>query len=246
MERVTTRRLVLGAVLVVIGVLLLLDNFDFFALLPFELREAIFNWPMLFMLIGLISFVSSRKKVVGVIFFGLGAYLWTSRYIDINLSWLRDFWPVAIILIGVYILLKHSRNTSAIDAGNTMNGPADPSGDLSSTDYIDEVAIFGGGDRNISSQAFKGGKATCIFGGSDINFKNTKLVNDQAAVIDLLCVFGGVSMKVPKDWTVHSEVTPLLGGFGDDRDHSSIHPDPRKVLIIKGLVIFGGADIKSA
>lgn len=248
MDQLPSRRIALGIILVIAGVLLLLNNFD---LIPYYFSDAIFNWPMLIMVIGVIALINRPNKTGGLIIFFVGSYFWVDRYLNLDLRWAQTFWPLLIIIVGVYILVKHGRKINnnprwSQDEEKKKSETGDPIDPSKDGDYLDEVAIFGGGDRSISSIAFRGGKATCIFGGSDLNFKNTKLVNDQPAVLDLLCVFGGISLKVPKDWTVHTQVTPLLGGFGDDRDISSLHPDPRKVLIIKGLVIFGGGDIKSA
>ena len=44
-------------------------------------------------------------------------------------------------------------------------------------DYIDEVSIFGGAEKSISSQNFKGGKVTSVFGGSEIIFLSANLSN---------------------------------------------------------------------
>lgn len=248
MDQLPTRRIALGIILVIAGVLLLFKNFG---MLPYYFSDAIFNWPMLIMAIGAIALINRTNKTPGLIIFFIGAYFWIDRYLNLDLRWAQAFWPLVIITIGIYILVKHGRKnnwqSNFQDSGEKKNDRTEgPEITPGGSDTFDEIAIFGGGDRSVSSMSFKGGKATCIFGGSDINFKNAKLINNQPAVIDLLCIFGGVSLKVPNDWTVHSEVTPLLGGFGDDRDLSNIHPDPSKVLIVKGLVIFGGGDIKSA
>ncbi|MGM0498358.1 MAG: hypothetical protein ACQESJ_10600 [Bacteroidota bacterium] len=41
------------------------------------------------------------------------------------------------------------------------------------------------------------------------------------------------------------EVTSILGGFADERILGDSNSDRKGVLIIKGLVIFGGGEIKS-
>ncbi len=236
MEQLTSRRIALGLILVLAGALLLFKNLG---MLPYYFSDAIFNWPMLVMLIGVLSMINRKNKTGGLIIFLVGSYFWLDDYLNIDLHWAQTFWPVFIILIGIYILIKHSgKSTWKVSQKKMIEGG-------NGIDYIDEVAIFGGGDRNVNSISFKGGKLTCIFGGTDINFANAQLVNEETAVLEVLCIFGGFSLKVPKDWTVHSEVTPILGGFGDDRGVSELHPDPRKVLVIKGLVIFGGGDVKN-
>ena len=66
---------------------------------------------------------------------------------------------------------------------------------------IDDVSIFGGGTKIISSDNFKGGNITAIFGGSEINLTGCKLANGDQ-VIDVLMIFGGSTIIVPKEWNV--------------------------------------------
>ena len=58
-------------------------------------------------------------------------------------------------------------------------------------------------------------------------------------------MFGGGNLKVPPDWNVKVSVTSILGGFSDKRntDPNKI-ADPRKELIINGVVILGGGEVR--
>ena len=113
-------------------------------------------------------------------------------------------------------------------------------------DIIDEVAVFGGGDRNIVSQNFQGGKILAIFGGSNFYMTKARLAPGKN-YIDILAIFGGLKMVVPEDWTVRINVISVFGGFSDK--HKIHVPDenmkPESELIIKGFVLFGGGEIKS-
>lgn len=42
-------------------------------------------------------------------------------------------------------------------------------------DYIDEITVFGGIKKNLTTNSFKGGKITAVFGGSEINLLNSDL-----------------------------------------------------------------------
>jgi hypothetical protein len=58
-------------------------------------------------------------------------------------------------------------------------------------------------------------------------------------------MFGGTKLIIPGNWQVKSEATSLFGGFTDKRH---IKPDQLisdKVLLIKGVVLFGGVEIKN-
>jgi predicted membrane protein len=111
---------------------------------------------------------------------------------------------------------------------------------------IDEVAIFGGGDRVVTSQQFQGGKVTTIFGGLNYNMLKAKLAPGENC-IDVFCLFGGMKIIVPEGWTVKIRVMSLFGGFSDKHRYKipETGTDQTAQLIIKGTVIFGGGEIKS-
>jgi hypothetical protein len=52
-----------------------------------------------------------------------------------------------------------------------------------------------------------------------------------------------MEIYVPRDWTVVSKVTTLMGGFIDKRRPTTVLPT--KTVIISGLVLMGGIEIKS-
>ena len=65
-------------------------------------------------------------------------------------------------------------------------------------------------------------------------------------MIDILAIFGGSTLIVPKEWNVILDVFPLFGGFSNKiRRAPETKIDMQKTLIIKGLVIFGGGEVKS-
>jgi len=110
---------------------------------------------------------------------------------------------------------------------------------------LDEVSVFGGGDRVVTSQNFQGGRLVSVFGGSKINLMSAQLAEGQH-VLDTLSVFGGTTLIVPAGWSVKVEVTSIFGGFSDKRERMpNLVYDQNRVLLIKGLAIFGGGDVKS-
>ena len=103
--------------------------------------------------------------------------------------------------------------------------------------YIDYVNVFSGGDRQIVSQNFRGGKISAVFGGIELDLTKAKLA-PGVSVLEIACVFGGATIIVPDDWYVTIEVTPVLGGFSDSR---KLMPgrtiDSSKHLLLKGAVV---------
>jgi len=85
---------------------------------------------------------------------------------------------------------------------------------------------------------------TSIFGGGDLDLSRSHLA-PGTNVLEVTCVFGGNTIIVPEDWNIKLELTPILGGFSDSRKLSSnVQTDLSRVLIIKGLAIFGGGELK--
>ncbi|HZK62151.1 MAG TPA: LiaF domain-containing protein, partial [Anaerovoracaceae bacterium] len=144
------------------------------------------------------------------------------------------FWPSIFIIIGVIFIATKHRGWNSVTSKGVL-------GD----DYIDYVNVFSGGERQIVSENFKGGKLSAVFGGIELDLTKATLAPGRSE-LDISCVFGGATIIVPDDWFVTIEVTPVLGGFNDSR---KLRPgrtiDPSKQLVIKGAVVFGGGEVKS-
>jgi hypothetical protein len=80
-----------------------------------------------------------------------------------------------------------------------------------------------------------------LFGGTEIDFSDAEIPSD-GVVIDLFCVFGGVDIRIPEGLNVDSRGFALFGGF-DDKSDGVVREDVPTVTI-RGLVLFGGVDIK--
>jgi predicted membrane protein len=185
--------------------------------------------------------VSSEQRITGYILIGLGILFWLPSIANYNVALHQVFWPLVLIGIGLIIITRRSKHDSFGRQGRQSVG-AD--GSLE-TDYIDDVSIFGGGVKRYSTQNLKGGNVTAIFGGSELDLTSSQL-SAEGTVVDTFTMFGGTKFIVPGSWQVKSEATSLFGGFTDKRH---IKPDEAvvsdKVLLIKGVVIFGGVEIKS-
>lgn len=226
-----SNRVIIGVVLVLLGLFLVMRNTGIF---PHFIDHVIFSWPMLLVTIGLIiTLSSSGGKTSGIIIMAVGGFFLIPiifrETFDINM-----FWPAVFIIIGVVFILSKRRGWNSV-----------PSGPTTGDDYIDYVHIFSGGERQIVSENFRGGKITAVFGGSEIDLTKAKLA-PGISELEIAAVFGGATIIVPDDWNVKIEVTPVLGGFGDSR---KLHPgrtiDMSRQLIIKGAVVFGGGEVKS-
>ena len=230
----TDKRVILGGILIILGGIFLLNTMD---VLHFRFAHVVFSWPFIMLVIGVFILINTEKKFLGGILSGIGALFLIPRIfpeVDYDAG---IIFPVILIVLGAYIILKKrkidSESTSFSDSSKVNK------------DKIDDVSIFGGGTKIISSSNFQGGNVTAIFGGSEINLINCQLA-DGDNVLDVLCIFGGTTIIIPKEWNVVVNVTSILGGFSNKAIRNpSVVIDQSKTLHIKGLAMFGGGEIKT-
>jgi predicted membrane protein len=224
-------RFVLGGLVILAGILLVLKNIG---ALPWEVSDVIFSWQMLLIVIGIISISRRNNFVPGVILIAIGSYFLIPEFTNTPELFSKFFWGGILMLLGVMIILR-TLSYKGIHHSSVVDGD--------SQDYVDEIAIFGGSEKRMTTKNFRGGKITSIFGGSTIDFSDSKLAEGQNE-LDVLSVFGGFKLIVPVDWTIKVEAMSILGGIADKRNRYTDDASG-KVLIIKGVALFGGGEIKN-
>ena len=232
-QKSTDKRFWLGGLLIFIGAIFLFNSFE---IIDFQFARVIFSWSFFMFIIGIFVTVNTDKKVLGGFLTGIGLiFLIPKIFPQVNYD---GTIVIALILIslGAYIIFRQKDKSA--------EGPEDELGRIK-RDIIDDVAIFGGGTRIVTSDNFKGGNITSIFGGSEIHLKGCKLA-EGTNYIDILALFGGTTLIVPNDWNIVMNVTSIFGGFSNKSiKDPNIPIDLTKTLIIKGLVIFGGGEVKT-
>jgi predicted membrane protein len=233
---VSSNRAVIGVVLVLAGLFLVMRNTGIF---PDFIDSVVFSWPMLLVVIGLIMTLGSSEKTGGIIVMAVGGFFMIPLVFRETFHMYNMFWPSIFIIVGIIFIISRG----AWRPGHLQSGPV-PTG-ARGDDWIDYVNIFSGGERQVTSQKFQGGKITSVFGGIELDLTKAQLMEGDSA-IEIACIFGGATLIVPDNWFITIEVTPILGGFTDSR---KLLPgrtvDPSRHLIIKGAVVFGGGEIKS-
>ncbi|MBL7111876.1 MAG: hypothetical protein ISS19_08045 [Bacteroidales bacterium] len=223
----SNKRAILGIILILAGMLLIAAHLGW---IPWSFRSIIFSWQTLLIALGVFFILSRDNLPAGLILIGVGGFFLISKIVPMSFEYRRLIWPVLLVAFGLVLITRRTGRQKI---------PAD------SMDYIDDMSIFGGGDKMITSQNFRGGRLTCVFGGSKINLLKADLAKGQN-IIDIFAMFGGTKLVIPTGWNVKIEITSLFGGFNDKRP---VPPDnvidPSKELVIKGIVIFGGGDIVS-
>lgn len=226
----SAKRLLIGIFVLLFGALLLAKNLG---ILNYEISQYIFNWRMILVVIGIINLSIHSDKTPGVVLLFIGIALYLPEFFDFHFNFWQLFWPSILILIGIMLILRKN-----------VFGTCEKKPDVDSGDVVDEVNVFGGSEKFIQSDAFQGGRVTCIFGGSNLNLARSKLAKGKM-YIDMFAVFGGMKLILPDDWKVKIQVVSIFGGFKDGRLSSKMDYDNESELIIKGFVLFGGGEIKS-
>jgi predicted membrane protein len=220
-------------ILVIAGLFLVIRNTGFF---PDFIDNVIFSWPMLLVAIGLVMTLGATEKTAGIIVMAVGGFFMIPLIFRETFHMYNMFWPSIFIIIGVIFIASRGKHWTH----SNLN-----SKEVAGDDYIDYVNVFSGGERQVVSQNFKGGRISSVFGGIELDLTQATLA-PGVSEIEIACIFGGATIIVPDDWHVTIEVTPVLGGFSDTR---KLRPgrtvDPSKHLVIKGAVVFGGGEVKS-
>ena len=222
------KSLVFGLIVLSLGFVWLLHNFG---MIGEQAWDIIFSWQMLLIAIGVVNVSNDSSRGIGWILIAIGGFFMISEVYDLPTSFRHVFWPALLIIIGLVLIFGSSklfrRRDFTISKGE---------------DFIEEVAIFGGSERFIHSQAFRGGKMVSIFGGSKVDLTKVELAPGHVE-IEIVSIFGGSTLLIPADWNVKLEVFNIFGGYGDKRVRGQV--DFNKTIVVKGVAIFGGGEIKS-
>jgi predicted membrane protein len=224
----TTAHLVLGIILVLLGIAVLAEIVD---AVPWRMREIVFSWQMILIVLGVIFISGQESKSTGYILLAIGAFFIMPEFFDVPHFWRSLFWPSLLILLGLLIIFGKGKRPKQI---RNVSGSDD--------DLLDDVAIFGGSDQVLNSQNFQGGKITNIFGGAKYDMRKVVLAEGKN-YLEVTMIFGGSKFIVPEDWDIKLEITSVFGGFSDKRQRSIVVPDKSRQLVIRGVAIFGGGEL---
>jgi predicted membrane protein len=223
----------IGLLVVAFGVLFLLDNLGII-----YVRNVIFFWPLAFVASGLVALFSNGPRsgrITGIVLIAIGAAMLLHRLGYYFISW-RTFWPLVMIAMGGLILYR------TMGGGRVVQVRTDPytKDDAKADNVVDITAILGGFERRLSASDFRGGEITAIMGGCELDLREAALTAD--AVINVFAIWGGITIKVPPDWTVVLHGTPVMGGF---TEKTARPPDNSKRLVVTGYAIMGGVEVRN-
>jgi len=225
--RGVTGRLVVGAVVIALGIVFLLDQLE-----VMDASQVLRWWPALALAWGLMmltGFCCRRQVVAGMLVSFFAGWLLLQRLDIVHRSpW--SLWPVALVVIGAAMVITALRGHAS--AASLERGAS----------TLRAFALWSGASRKVVSEDFRGGEVTAIMGGHDIDLRPAKIASGPA-VIDVFVWWGGVDIRVPPDWKVSNEALALLGGV-DDKTRAP-EGEAKGHLVIKGFIIMGGVELRN-
>lgn len=213
-------RSIVGVAIIGMGVLALLN-----ALNITTFNDAFSTWwPLLIVLAGVLMFINHPRQFLWpsvVIVFGVLLQLRELSIITFNVWSL--VWPVIIIAFGISVLINRASSHK----------------NVRQKDLDDANALLGGNAIKNESKDYKGGSASAVMGGVEIDLRDA-VIKDEAT-LNVFAFWGGITLKVPEGWTVKSKITPVAGGV-DIKTKPAGQGAP--VLYLAGDVIMSGVEVK--
>lgn len=262
---VSLPRIVFGFVILTVGVLLTLDKLGWI-----EVASIGRLWPVFLILLGvsrLVQPASEPGRGFGAILVFVGGW-WLLYNLGWTELWLWDYWPLILVAVGLSILWRALSRRGAgfpeaaccegsptaglpgletpevepkADGVQAVDQAAPPAG-LDTDRYIRAAALLGGVKRRNASRDFRGGDATAVMGGCELDLREAKIASGEA-VLDVFAFWGGIDIKVPPDWQVALRGVPILGAIEDETTATGV--PKRATLVIKGVAIMGGVGVKN-
>ena len=116
-----------------------------------------------------------------------------------------------------------------------------PSAQSGANDIEHVINVFGGSNRSGAWDVPAEIKMINVFGGAELDFSNARFTS-KVTTITMFCLFGGAQLYVREGMNTVSKAVCIFGGV-DNRGPSTADPGAPTV-VLRGLMIFGGADIK--
>jgi predicted membrane protein len=128
---------------------------------------------------------------------------------------IHQYWPLILIFWGIVILTRRRWDRVPVSADAsppTATSPLD-------TDVIHRSDVFGDLTLAVSSQNFKGGSVSTVFGSTFLDLSKAKIAEGNY-VFNVHSVFGSTQIVLPPDAAVSISATGVFGDLfvrGDQR-----------------------------
>jgi len=240
-REILSTRLIVGVFIILLGGSLLADNLGWF-----DARHVLrLLWPLVMITIGVTMVRDPRHKRSrgwGWVLITVGIWILADKIGWIHVSLGQLILPGILLFVGGVLVF---RSLSGPPLAPEVIKPVAADGTVPPADhaeYVRSFAMLSGCELRPVSRPFRGADLSAIMGGIKLDLGSARM-EGETATIEIFAFWGGVEIYVPPDWTVTSEVTTLLAGFIDKRRPTSVVPT--KTLIVKGMIVMSGVEIKN-
>ncbi len=143
---------------------------------------------------------------VVLITFGLFFLLDNLGFADFG-ELIQDYWPLLIIVWGLSILIRRRPATMPQPADGRPAAEGIPALDK---EAFSESTVFGHLFSSISSQAFKGGSISTVFGDCEVDLTKATFAEGEHS-LRVHGVFGNTNIILPKECAVSVTASSLFG-----------------------------------
>ena len=213
-------KLIAGAFLAILGVVMTLDNLD-----VIDGSRVIRYWPVVLIVIGLVRLSDRRNRLLPVVAIGAGTLLLAARVELIHASVGELAWPLLLIIAGCGLVAR--------SFGWSVSGVR---GSSRSTIW----ALFSKSAEVNVSKAYEGGRVVAFMGGCELDLTDAEIANGPA-VLELMTTWAAIIVRVPPAWEIVDELTPIMGAVDVRREGAGRGP----ALIIRGLAWMGAIEVRT-
>jgi predicted membrane protein len=224
-------RLAIGLVIVALGVVYLADGIGLMNM-HHPMR---FFWPAVFIAIGVTVLVEKRSAnsqywAYGWLAAGFVEFAYQVYWIPFGIG--KLIFPLVLLVIGARLVQRAVNSPTSIGTDG-VNQP-----DAQTRIF----AILSGSERRTFTQPLKDAEVISIMSGVKLDLTNAAFENERAT-LNVTAIMGGIEIYAPSEWSIVSEVTPILGAYIDKRRPTATVAT--KTLFISGLVLMGGVEVKN-
>jgi predicted membrane protein len=237
---IVTPRLVIGAWIALMGIVLMLDRMGLV-----DARGFFRLWPLVIVAAGAITYFRGPQRAGrtnGVVLMVLGGWLLLRSFGVLRVGFWDLFWPLILIAAGTALVMQTLQR----------GGQSPASGD---GDRVTVFAVMSGVRRVSTSPRFRGGDIATFLGGGRLDLRQAASPAGEEAVIDVLAVMGGLEIFVPPAWIVATPIVPFMGSVEDHRlaplgsaaDHGAASSTQTSAprLVLRGFLLMSGVHIRS-
>ena len=187
--------------------------------------------------------------IFGAVIAGVGVLLLLENLGLIHGDIWRFLWPIILIAVGLGMLVRavdrHNLTAGVASSASTASASSGPARSTATdANRLSPWAIFSGARRRVDSQDFEGGEAVAIFGGVKLDLRRAATQREE--VVIEANAFWRDRIRVPESWNVSLRGSAIFGGYEDKTmSGSSTQEAKRPLLIVTGVVVFGGVSVKN-